>query len=126
MKKLLALVVALVVLVSGCLCLGGDNNKDDRQTNCTWTLPHAKIVYLTNMEYPSDMVRMELADFSTFQELANGTVYAVDVYSSFGARPMGLDLVYFHNDTVYTYYLSLVKCGSHIIIKNNTIKVLEG
>ncbi len=103
MKKLLALAVVLAVLMAaGCLGESSDN-KNDGQTNCTWELPHAKVIHLTN-----------------------GTVYAVDVYSPFRGQVIGLTLVYLHNDTVYTYHLPIDNCGSRVIVENNTIKVLEG
>ena len=121
MKKLLALVVILAVLMAG--CLGGDgDNKNDERANCTWTLPHARIVHATAIDY-GDIPAVKVANFSTFQELANGVVYAVDVYGLSGAV-LGLDLVYIRQDMVFIYYLSFENCtGGRLIIENNTIKV---
>ena len=121
MKKLLALVVlvVLVVLASGCV-----EEPPEEHTNCTWALPHARIILVDSIGYDAPLT-IEVANFSTFQELANGTVYAEKVYGAFGGL-IGLDLNYIAQEgTLIVYHVSFENCpgiGS-LVVENNTIKV---
>lgn len=125
MKKLLALVVALVVLSAGCL---------EKPRTYQYTLPHAKkVIAVQSIDLkpmPGQPVKKVVVDFKTFQEYATGTVYVdvVDNYPPIFSLGINVKLGFYTivNGTVWVSYVVAENAPSdYTLVVNGTTVIVE-